>query len=104
MKLFSGKVSSVSRRHSFGSTRRTPDVKNKRHLIDREVRTVSPDFERARMAFTFGGSGPSAFGSSVGGSSAFGSNAGGSNSQTQTGPDLEEIQTEVDIYQSVKVA
>lgn len=48
------------------------------------------------MAFSFGGSGPSAFGSSVGGSSAFGSNAGGSNnSQTQTGPDLEEILTEV---------
>lgn len=56
------------------------------------------------MAFHFGASGPSAFGSSVGGSLAFGSNAGGSNSQTQTGPDLEEIQTEVGIYQSVRVA
>lgn len=47
------------------------------------------------MAFTFGSSGPSAFGSSIGGSSAFGSNA-----QTQTGPDLEEILTEVSIFQS----
>ncbi|KAI4132489.1 MAG: hypothetical protein LQ347_002570 [Umbilicaria vellea] len=47
------------------------------------------------MAFSFGGSGPSAFGSSIGGPSAFGSNAGGSNNgQTQTGPDLEEILTE----------
>ncbi|SLM35340.1 WD40/YVTN repeat-like-containing domain [Lasallia pustulata] len=53
------------------------------------------------MAFHFGASGPSAFGSSVGGSLAFGSNAGGSNSQTQTGPDLEEIQTEGLGFQSL---
>lgn len=55
------------------------------------------------MAFSFGNSGPSAFGSSIGGSSAFGSNAGGStNGQTKTGPDLEEILTEVSIFQSFK--
>lgn len=40
------------------------------------------------MAFRFGSTGPSAFGNN---------DEGSSNAQTQTGPDLEEIETEVGI-------
>ena len=60
--------------------------KNIRHFIACEPRTISPAFERARMAFNFASGGPSSFGGNTGGSS---------NAQTQTGQDLEEINTDV---------
>ena len=80
----------LSHRHSFSTLLQTPP-KNARsdfHLLNRKVRTASPAFEKARMAFAFGNAGPSGFGTT----------GASSNAQTQTGPDLEEIQTEVSPY------
>lgn len=77
----------ATRPHSFSSLSRTPpNALRHLHPLRREVWTVSPAFERARMAFQFAGAGTSGFGSNAGGTS---------NAQTQTGPDLEEVQTEV---------
>jgi len=77
----------AARPHSFSSLSRTPpNALRHLHSLKREVRTASPAFERARMAFQFASAGTSDFGGNAGGTS---------NAQTQTGPDLEEIQTEV---------
>lgn len=86
LKLFSGRPSTL-RRHSYANPGNSPNVNNRRRLIDREVRTCSPDFGRARMAFSSANaSGNSAFGGRI---------MTSNNAQSQTGPDLEEIQTEV---------
>ena len=73
----------VSRRHSFTVPRTPPNLKSSQHLLGRQVRTVSPVFERARMAFQMS---PSPFGGGMGSPG---------NVQAQAGPDLDEIQTEV---------
>lgn len=73
----------VARRHSFTAPRTPPNAKINKQLLSREVRTVSPNFERARMAFR---ASPSPFGGTAGTSS---------NSLIQQGPELEEISTEV---------
>jgi len=77
----------AARPHSFSSLSRTPpNALRHLHPLKREVGTASPAFERARMAFQVASAGTSGFGKNAGGTS---------NAQTQTGPDLEEIQTEV---------
>lgn len=76
-----------ARPHSFSSLSQTPpNVFRHLHPLKRELWTASPAFERARMAFQFASAGASCFGSNAGGTS---------NAQTQTGPDLLEVQTEV---------
>lgn len=67
-----------SRRHSFAAPWTPPRV-----FTSRDTHTVSPSFERARMAFH---ASPSPFGAL---------SAGSGNPQTQIGQDLEEVQTEV---------
>ncbi len=77
----------AARPHSFSSLSRIPpNAIRHLHPLKREVRTASPAFERARMAFQFARAETSDFGSNA---------AGISSAQTQTGPDLEEVQTEV---------
>ena len=83
---FSG-TSQLSRRRSFSSLLRTPP-RNDLQISKREVRTVSPAFERARMAFSFASASASGFGAV----------APSSNVRIQTGSDLEEIQTEVSLH------
>lgn len=84
---FPPRPSRAARPHSFSSLLRTPpNALRQLHSLNREVRTASPVFERARMAFQLASAGTSGFGSNAGGTS---------NAQTQTGPDLKEIQTEV---------
>ena len=58
--------------------------------MKRVVRTASPAFEQARMAFSLANAG----------SSGFGTTHASSNGATQTGPDLEEIATEVSFVHS----
>lgn len=77
----------AARPQSFSSPSQTPpNALRHLHPLKRKVWTASPAFERARMAFQFASAGTSGFGSNAGGTS---------NAQTQTGPDLEEVQTEV---------
>ena len=57
------------------------------------MRTVSPAFERARMAFQFASAG----------SSGFSAAAPSSDVQIQHGPDLEDIETEVGLLAMYEV-
>ena len=84
--LFKGGQFSITRSHSFSVLSTPTKEKNNRHFINCEARTISPAFERARMAFNIASGGPSSFGGNIGQSS---------NAQIQTGPDLEEISTDV---------
>ena len=88
--LFRGGPISIARSHSFVPPCAPTNAKKNRHIVDHQGWTISPAFERARMAFNFASGGPSTLGANAERSS---------NAETQTGLDLEEISTDVGFSQ-----